>query len=213
MQPRHPTKGYAICGANLRQEREPDDDRPAICLNPAGKDTDHFGIGHCRDHLGRTETHRKNAIKVQAQMDVARLGARRDIHPAEALLESVQFKAGEVEVWRHKVTQLEDDELMWGVTKEVEGFSPEQGGMVNATTREAKPHIFLAQLHEAEKTLVDMASAALRAGADAALVRVAQNSANVWLEVMRSTLADPRVTVVGNPDDVLFDALRKLQGQ
>lgn len=217
MQPTHPTKGYAICGANLRQEREPGDDRPAICLNRAGKDTDHFGVGNCKDHLGRTETHRRNAIKVQAQMDVARLGARRDIWPAEALLESVQYKAGEVEVWRHKVTQLEDDELTWGVTKKVHGIDPgdedREPGIFNTTTEEAKPHIFLAQLHEAEKTLVDMATAALRAGADAALVRVAQNSANVWLEVMRGCLADPRVTVIGNPDDVLFDALRKLQGQ
>jgi hypothetical protein len=193
-----------LCGAKTR------DGSP--CTQRAGWGTDHVGIGYCKLHGGDSPNGQKYAVKVQARMDVERLGARRDIHPAEALLESVQFKAGEVAVWRHKVTQLEDDELTWGVTKVVEGFSPEQGGMVNATTREAKPHIFLAQLHEAEKTLVDMATAALRAGADAALVRVAQNSANVWLEVMRSTLADPRVTVVGDPDDVLFDALKALQG-
>jgi hypothetical protein len=181
------------------------------CRLPAGHGTEHVGIGYCKRHGGNTATHKANAIKVQARMDVERLGARRDIHPAEALLEAVQFKAGEVAVWRHKVSQLEESDLTWGVTKEVEGFSPEQGGMVNATTREAKPHIFLAQLHENEKALVEFSTAAIRAGAEMMLVRAAENWGNVWLDAMRAMLADPRVTVVGNPDDVLFDALKALR--
>lgn len=182
------------------------------CRLPAGHGTEHLGIGYCRRHGGNTATHKANAVKVQAQMDVARLGARRDIHPAEALLELVQFKAAEVEYWRYRTQQLEEQDLTWGVTKEVDGYDPEQGA-ISTTTREAKPNILLAQLHEAEKTLADFCAASLRAGCDAALVAAAQSRATVWVGVMRAMLADERVSVEGDPDEVLYGALRELQGQ
>jgi len=197
------------CGSRLH------DGSDQTCELPAGWGTEHVGIGACRKHGGNMANHRKHAVKVQAQMDVARLGARRDIHPAEALLEAVQFKAGEVAVWRHKVSQLEESELTWGVTKKIHGLDPgdedREAGIFNTTTEEAKPHIFLAQLHENEKALVEFSTAAIRAGAEMVLVRAAENWGNVWLDAMRAMLADPRVTVVGNPDDVLFDALKALR--
>lgn len=211
MQPRHPTKGYAICAANLRQEREPGDPRPDYCLNPAGKDTDHFGVGYCKTHLGRTGNHQKYALKVQAEREVSKWGARRDISAPEALLELVQWKATEVQFWQGKVDSLTDDDMTWGTTKEEDGYGGEDGGAFNKTTREAVPHVYIKLLHDAQKALADFCTSAMRAGADASLINLAQSRASLWLGAMRRMMADPRVKVDGNSEDVIYDALKELQ--
>src|SRR4249919_1534594 len=95
--------GRARCAANLRQERQEGDDRPAVCLNPPGHDTGHPGIGRCKLHGGSTGKHQQNALMVEAEQKVALWGGPRDILPPQALLELVQWKAAEVQAWRAQV--------------------------------------------------------------------------------------------------------------
>jgi hypothetical protein len=67
--------------------------------------------------------------------------ARRGIHPAEALLELVQWKAAEVEFWQSKVDSLADSELTWGRTKVVRIGEEQFSGLEE--TMEAVLHIYL----------------------------------------------------------------------
>lgn len=100
-------------------------------------------------------------------------GGRRDIHPAEALLELVQTKAAEVAYWRFRVAEIAEEDLTYGVTK------VKRGGDDHGTTEEAKPHIALTLLHKAEADLAAYAAASLKAGVDEARVRIAEQHA-VW---------------------------------
>lgn len=139
------------------------------CTRPSGWGTEHVGIGRCKLHGGATQSHTKAAAKVQAQRDVELFAGRRDIHPAEALLELVQWTAGEVDYWRARVRDLEEEELTWGVTK------VKEGGDDRGTTEEAKPNIAYAMAVDASNRLERYSSAALKAGVDAALVRIAES--------------------------------------
>src|SRR4249920_3483306 len=197
--------GGKLCGGRLR------DGSDDTCEKQAGWGTDHVGIGRCRLHGGNTASHRANAVKVEGAREVARLGGRKDIHPAAALLELVQYGAVTVEYWRGVVAALPEDDLTWGVTEEVDSSGGEGGGF-SSTKREAKPHIALVLLRAAEQDLAAYASAALKAGVDAALVSVAQVHANRLIAVVDHVLADERVTVDGEARVVVLEALREVMG-
>lgn len=133
-------------------------------------------------------------------------GGRRDVHPASALLELVGWKASEVEYWRHRVHEIQQDDeatLTWGRTKE------KLGGDDYGTTREAKPHIALTLLHKAEADLAAYCAAALKAGVEERMVRIAQSTAAQFQRVIQLVLADERVSVAGDVDLVIADALRQ----
>ena len=201
--------GRDYCGANRRQGE-------GTCTRPAGWGTNHVGVGRCKLHGGNTSSHKANALTVTGQQEVSKWGARRDVHPAEALLELVQWKATEVDFWQSKVDGLGDDELTWGRTKLVTGgvhIGRDGDALDNEpeSTEEAVPHIYIKLLHEAQKALADFAASCIRAGVDQVLVQAAQQRAVVWLAVMRRMLADSRVSVDGDPEDVLFEALRTLR--
>src|SRR4249920_131530 len=193
--------GRERCGAQSRTG--------GTCKLPAGHGTDHVGIGRCKLHGGSTPNHRANAELIKAVQAVELWGGRKDIHPAEALLELVQWKAAEVEYWRRQVASLEESDLTWGVTEATEMVGGEGGGF-DSTKREAKPHIALVLLRNAEQDLANYASAALKAGVDAALVRVAEVQASRLVAAMDRLLADPRVTVEGDVRGVVLDALQGL---
>jgi hypothetical protein len=77
-------------------------------------------------------------------------------------------------------------------------------------TQQSKPHIALVQLHGCEAKLAEFCAASLRAGCEQALVQAAQTRAGLWLGAMRRMLADQRVRVDGDSEQVIFDALREL---
>jgi hypothetical protein len=54
-------------------------------------------------------------------------------------------------------------------------------------------------------------TASIRAGCHQALVQAAQSRAVIWLGAMRRMLADPRIQVDGDPEQVIFDALKQLR--
>lgn len=193
------------CNALVRQP-EYEGDR---CELQAGWGTTHPGVGACRKHGGSTRNHAKFAEVEIGRRQVELFGGRKDVHPAQALLELVQYKAAEVEYWRFRVAEIPEEDLTYGVTKEETGL--EKGGVVDVTTTEAKPHIALVMLRQAERDLADYAAASLRAGCEAAQVEIAKGHAALLASVLRAIVADPRVTVSGPADVVIVDALRGLE--
>lgn len=175
-EPETPGHDKPKCGAPKRQGE-------GSCTRPAGWGTDHVGIGKCKLHGGSTPSHQRNAQRVRAERDVELFGARRDVHPAEALLELVQWTAGEVDYWRQEVRRLEAHELTWGVTK------VKEGGDDRGTTEEAKPAIQYAMLVDASNRLERYSASALKAGADEAMVRIAESLGGQLAGVLQSFAA------------------------
>ncbi len=172
------------------------------------------GVTVCRFHGGLAphvkaagaRRHAAALAEAEAQAAVELWGGRRDVHPAQALLELVQWKAAEVAYWRMRVSEVEEDALTWGTSK-VED-SDEEGTTV---TKEAKPHIALVLLRQAEQDLAAYSSASLKAGVDQAMVQIAQVQAARLLDVIRIVLADPRLAITAPSDvqnQVLADAIR-----
>lgn len=142
---------------------------------------------------------------------VALWGGRRDVHPAEALLELVQTKASEVAYWRLRVAELQEDDLAWGTTKREFGLGPQ--GPVDTETREATLAIALDALHRTEKQLADYAAMSLKAGVDERMVQLAESQAARLLGVIRAVIADSRLGVVADAtvvDAVVVDALKEI---
>jgi hypothetical protein len=164
------------CGAPKRQG-------PGDCTRPAGWGTGHPGIGRCKLHGGKTPSHNEAAKREQARRDVELFGAAKDIHPAQALLELVQWTAGEVDYWRARVREIEKHDLTWGTTK------VKEGGDDAGVTDEAKPAIEYVMLVDASNRLEKYASAALRAGVDAALVRIAESQGSRLFDAIEQILA------------------------
>lgn len=150
------------------------------------------GLDVCRYHGGNAPNAKKAAAErvalAAAQAEVARIGARRDIHPAEALIELVQFTAGEVHYWRHRVNDLEDDELTWGTTR------VKEGGDDHGTTQEAKPNIAYTMLERSSDRLASYAAAALKAGVDERRVRLAESQGQIVAQVIRQVLDQLHLT-------------------
>ncbi|WP_426566397.1 HGGxSTG domain-containing protein [Angustibacter sp. McL0619] len=145
------------------------------------------GATVCRMHGGSAPQVRAAAQRrlqeAQATRDVQLFAGRRDIHPAEALLELVHWTAGEVDYWRQRVRDIETSDLTWGVTKE------KTGGDDHGITSEAKPHIAYVMLVQASDRLERYASAALKAGIDERRVRLAESQGALVAETIRRILA------------------------
>lgn len=166
----------------------------------------------CRMHGGSSPNAKKGAEKrrllEQATRDVQLWGGRRDVHPAQALLELVQSKAAEVAYWESRIAEMDDhDDLGWGTT---EWQSTPEG---YTTTKQSGPVFELAQLHEAQKDLAQFAAASLRAGVDNAMVKLAQHQASQIVAVLRAALTDPRANVpAAVVDTIILEAVRSQSG-
>jgi hypothetical protein len=76
------------------------------------------GATRCRMHGGaspRSKAKAKERIQdAEARHAVEIFAARRDIEPGAALLELVQWTAGEVDYCRQQARALDEDDLTWG---------------------------------------------------------------------------------------------------
>ena len=148
------------------------------------------GLTVCQMHGGRSpQAQAKSAqlkAKAKAAREVARLGARLDVHPAEALIDLVQWTAGEVAYWRDVVTAVDADgghrALTWGVTR------VKDGGDDRGTTTAAAPHVAYQMLTSASDRLATYAAAALRAGVDERRVQLAERQGALVADVIRGVL-------------------------
>ncbi len=147
----------------------------------------------CRMHGGSSPQAKAKAAERVAVAKAAKtmrlFAAPVDIDPAHALLELVQWTAGEVRYWRAEVERIAVDEpanLTWGRTSHTEGEGPQ--GYVNQDTTEAVPHIAYRMLTDAQDRLAKYAAAALRAGVEERRVRLAEDQGALVAGVIRRIL-------------------------
>ena len=174
----------------------------------------------CKWHGGNSPRAQAAATQrlatIAAAEQVARLGLRVDVHPAEALIDLVHWTAGEVAYWRGIVVELEQQgghkALTWGVTKE------KSGGDDFGTTEEAKPHIAYVMLRDASDRLAQYATAALKAGVDQAMVKIAEQQGAAVAGAQRAILDRMLASMIellrelGMADDQIVNALRSRWG-
>lgn len=171
-------EAHAICGAKTRSG-EPCRQRPML------------GQRRCRMHGGSSPVALRAAERRIASVEAARQvevwGGRLDVNPAEALLELVQSKAAEVAYWNHRVAGLDEAERAGLLVAETT-FGEGPQGPVDTVTRKASPHVFVVLLHKAQDQLASFSAAALRAGVDEALVRLATVQAAAVVEFARRAI-------------------------
>lgn len=151
------------------------------------------GAEVCRMHGGSIP-----AVKAKAAQRVAAGKAEKamrlfaapvDIDPANALLELVQWTAGEVRYWRAEVARIAEDDaesLTWGKTESVEGVGPQ--GIIATDTHEAAPPVAYRMLNEASDRLAKYAAAALRAGVEERRVKLAEDQGSAVAGAIRRIL-------------------------
>lgn len=168
----------------------------------------------CWTHGGATRQVRAKAARRLAEAEAARevarqldaWGGRVDVSPPEALLELVQAKAAEVAYWNRRVADLdEDDRAGMLVSKSEQGMGPM--GAVDVVTRTAAPHLFVTLLHKAQDQLAAYSAAAIRAGLDEAMVRLATVQAAAVIEMARRAMELARREPEASLDDLLLSVI------
>ncbi len=150
------------------------------------------GLRVCLRHGGGSKKARAAASRNIEQEKLARVARRlgtphENLDPAQALLDLVASKAGEVEWLRHQVELLETDgELWWGVTKREEGVGPL--GPFDKEVESAQQHIVYTLLHKAQDQLARYAAETLKAGVDERQVKLAEQTGAQFETVLTSLL-------------------------
>lgn len=150
--------------------------------------------GHvCNRHGGGSPKVREAAQRrlqfVEARRQVETLGLPRDVGPAEALLEEVRRTAGHVSWLADRVRSLDPDALVWGVTGATSGRMAQ--GAVDYIEESAKPSIWWDLYSQERRHLVAVCAAALKAGVQERMVRLAEAQGQMLAEVIRGVLDDP----------------------
>jgi hypothetical protein len=156
-----------------------------------------IGLDKCAIHCGLSKAERDRIAAEYLAMQEARravitYGLPRDISPGDALLEEVRYTAGHVAWLRERIRELEDRDLIWGVTEQVEKNATEFEG--TDTTEAAKPNVWLDLYYRERKHLVDVAKAAIAAGIEERKVRLAEQQGALVAMVIRGILADLKLT-------------------
>lgn len=146
----------------------------------------------CRTHGGATRVNKKAAERNLEQEKLTRVARRlgtphENLDPAQALLDLVASKAGEVEWLRHQVELLETDgDLWWGMTKDSTESSA--FGDKHTVVEEARQHVVYTLLHKAQDQLARYAAETLKAGVDERQVRIAEATGAQFETVLTSLL-------------------------
>lgn len=153
------------------------------------------GLKVCRVHGAsspRSKAKRARALAEEKAAKAMRLFAEPvDIDPARALVELVQWTAGEVAYWREQVRALADgnpEALTWGIVRE------KVGGEDYGTTLESKPNVAYLMLTDAQDRLAKYAAAALKAGVEERRVKLAEDQGELVAQVIRSILDQLNLT-------------------
>lgn len=154
------------------------------------------GAEVCRNHGGSAPRVREAAARRVAEAKAAEkmrlFAAPVDIDPANALLELVQWTAGETRYWRAEVARIaeaEAEKLTWSQTAREEGVTPgEFGGHFDKDVTEAVPHVAYRMLTDAQDRLAKYAAAALRAGVEERRVKLAEGQGAMVADVIKRIL-------------------------
>ena len=92
---------HALCGAK-KKNGDP-------CRKFAGEGTEHPGVGRCKYHFGNAESHKKHAVKVEAERRLMTIGQEVNINPIEALLWTVRVSAGHMILLQSELENRKED--------------------------------------------------------------------------------------------------------
>lgn len=168
------------CGAKARSTGNP-------CTQPVVP-----GTARCRFHGGAApQVKAAGERRIQAanaERAAVIFGLPREVDPRDALLEEVYRTAGVVDWLQRKVRDLQDEEVVWGVTEEVTKDSGEFPGV--DTTRAAKVNAWVELYAKERKHLVDVCKAAVAAGLEERRVRLAEQQGALLAGAIRAILGD-----------------------
>jgi hypothetical protein len=177
--PGQPHGAVPQCGGKNR--------KGAPCGNAAGYKTDHLGAGNCTFHGGSSPNGRKHAMEQAARKAVETYGLPRDISPTDALLEEVRYSAGHVAWLRAKVAEIEEKDLVWGVTEQAEKTATEFSGV--DTTYSATANMWLELYHRERRHLLDLVRTAISVGIEERRVRLEEAKGQLVAELIRRILS------------------------
>jgi P27 family predicted phage terminase small subunit len=142
-----------------------------------------LGLGRCRNHAGVKISESPAHLLAQQRQRNPMAGEPMDITPAKALLWRVGVIAAEVARLDELIAALEADELVWGKVKETEG--EEEG---RRTEYAARLNVWLLIRKQREDALHAACTAAISAGLEERLVRVAEAQGALFHRIMITAL-------------------------
>ena len=138
----------------------------------------------CGKHGGRAQQSKAAGERQQQEDAGRRMCAKWSIpietDPTGAILGRIAAYAGHVEFYKRQIEQLDEQDLVWGVTK------IKTGGDDRGTTMEAAPNTWLTLYNEASALLVKFAADAIRAGIEERKVRLAERDGQLVAGVLRA---------------------------
>lgn len=145
------------------------------------------GADKCRMHVGK----KSKAVKQQvtAERAVVTYGLPREIDPHDALLQEVWRTQGHVEWLGGIISEIEQGDLVWGLSQE------KYGGEDWGTTYKSAPNAWLTLYHQERTHLAKVCKAAIDAGIDERRVQLAEAQGAAIVAVLKDTLADLGVEV------------------
>ena len=129
----------------------------------------------------------KALAEMTALNEGARFAQKRDISGTDALIETMQYTAGEVSFWRRKVSELPEDQLA-GMQDTKYESGMQKGENTNMVTTEVSKHIYVTMLHDAQDRLSALSIAVMKAGIDERRMKLAETIGDRVADVMRRTL-------------------------
>ncbi len=173
-------QGQAQCKAKAKGTGEQCKRRPSPGLDVCVK----HGAGSPRSR----EASARKVAEARAEQAVRTYGLPLNVSPTDALLQEVQWTAGHVAWLRARVQEIEQDALVWGITKRDNKSATEFEGVDE--TEEAKPNIWLELYARERKHLVDVCKAALAAGVEERRVKLAEQQGSLLAGVIKGILGD-----------------------
>lgn len=151
-----------------------------------------IGLDKCAIHCGLSKAERDRIAAEFTAAELARKAVRtyglpRDISPGDALLEEVRYTAGHVAWLREKVREIEDKDLVWGMTEQADKSATEFPG--TDTTYAAKPNVWLELYYRERKHLIDVTKAAISAGVEERWVKLAETEGRRINDLLRRIFA------------------------
>jgi hypothetical protein len=187
------------CGAKTR--------KGTPCKQRAGHGTGHPGEGRCSKHGGSSPRAEVAGQVVLAKREAMVMGVPLDIPATHGILECIRIAAGEVRYASDRIAELGADEVIGPLVSTVERPLKEEKGAESSTRTVTEVHrgapdvhIWVRVRHEAMDALVRYETAALRAGIQERLVRIAEGEAQILAEAMKRLVialghqpSDPKV--------------------
>ena len=191
---RYDSVGRQLCHAHSRTGKP--------CSRPAVK-----GAKVCDFHGGKAPQVQNRIARDEAEARAAKALVKyrkfspRNVTPSEALLEEVRRTAGYVVWLDHHVSTLTDDELAFGVSREVSSLSDASGKKLERT-RAAELNVWVRWLGAERDRLVKVCAAAIAAGIEERRVSLAEQQGALLASVVERILEGVRLGLIAQEVDV-----------